>query len=202
MPRGDILHHNTPGIIVKWPYEELLLSYDDGYLGTYPFHPTYHVAGVVSYFVITCVFDISPDIFFSAAHNGKTSPRLPVAGADSVRVVRFSLTRMRMSDVDNASHHPRFFLLIPTVNRVSQTVTVIAFTVQIPLSLETVFKLFVFCRFVPPNTGVYTASTFTACYPDIAMFPEWCDVGNHLSDSSFSRRVRNEHKGIVDTNCC
>jgi len=45
------------------------------------------------------------------------------------------------------------------------------------------------------NTGVYMASTFTACYPAIVMFPKWCDASNHLSASSFSRRVRNENKG-------
>jgi len=91
---------------------------------------------------------------------------------------------------------------IPTADRVSQTVTVVAFTVQIPLSLEAAFKLFVFCRSVPPNTEVYTASTFTACYPAIAMFPKRCDAGSHLSDASFPRHVRNEHKGIVDTDRC
>ena len=74
-----------------------------------PSHSAYHVCG--TYFCDNlCFRHLTPDIF-SAGNNGRTWPLLPVAGADSFRAVRFSLTRTRMSGVDNASR-PQFILLI------------------------------------------------------------------------------------------
>ena len=91
-----------------------------------------------------------------------------------------------------------------TVNRASKTVTVVAFTVRIPLSPETVFKLFVFCRCVPPNTGDYTPSELTplvATRP-LLRFLKWYYAGRHLSDSSFHCYMGNQRKRAVDTDRC
>lgn len=65
-----------------------------------------------------------------------------------------------------------------------------------------VFKLFVCCRCVPPNTGVYVDSTFTAYYPAVATFRKRCYAGSHLSESFFLRHVRKGRKGTVDTDGC
>ena len=98
IPRGKILHHDTPVITVKQSHGELLLSYayDDGYLGGYASHPAYHdVAGVVSCFRDTYSFRHLTLIFSLATNDGRTCPLFPAAGIDIALAVRLSLTRTR-----------------------------------------------------------------------------------------------------------